>query len=498
MRAVLMVLLWIIFVDSMTAQQIDPRLEGLEIEINNLMEKHNTVGLSVVIIENDSSIFSKGFGYRDLEQKLPVTPNTCFPIASVSKAITATLIGIYEGQEKLRIADKPRQHIPYLELATAEMNSLVTIEDLLSHRSGIGVVDATHVFFPTDNIKKHLSRLKHLTPNGAVREGFLYSNMGYAILGEITAQLTGKTWAENIQTEVFQTLGMSRSSCTLSELQKSNNFSLGYGVFNHEIFRVAYENHHESAAAGAINSTAVDLAKWVRMLLNKGINNGKQIVPQNYLERSFSEQNIIRGSFSFDKKYDLLGDAYGYGWFVHQYKNLYRVNHGGNSSGFTSSVTLYPYKNLGIVILCNQESANSLTRAIEDVILNRLLEKEGKKWDQYEIQIGEIRRPIKETPGIKTDNKPTHSLEAFCGKYFAQAYGTAEVLLEDGNLMVQLPAFKMAFEHYENNVFINRMIENHHQNAPSFYFSFHPNDKGKISEMHIQFSQEPAIFSKIE
>ena len=477
-------------------QDTDPRFDGLIEEVDSLMKRYQTVGMSISVVENGREIWSRGFGYRKLEEKLPVTPQTLFPIGSVTKPLTASLIGVYIGREQAATSDKPQKHLPYLEFSSEEMNRLITVEDLLAHRSGIGVVDATHVFFPTNDIQQHLKRLKYLKPNSPVRERFDYSNMGYAILGEISAQITGKTWEENIQKEIFGPLHMIRSNCSLEALQADENFAYGYTVSKGSVLQTAYEDQHESGASGAINSCSEELVHWVKLLLNGGRKDQKQVIPKAYLEASFSEQNLIRGSFSFDKKYELIGDSYGYGWFVHQYKDMYRVNHGGNVSGFTAQVSLYPYKGIGIIMLSNQGSANQLTRAIEDMLLHRLLEIEGKDWKAYPIQIGEGITPLTQWKPLNEAEKPSHSLSAYCGDYFSKGYGTATVLLENGQLLIQFPAFKMLLEHQQDNTFINRVIEKHHQNSPSFYIRFHPSDNGNIREMRIGFSEAPERFIK--
>lgn len=479
-------------------QNIDSRLDGLEDEVNSLMKAYQTVGMSISVIENGEILYANGFGYRNLEEKLPVTPHTIFPIGSVTKPLTSSLVGVYVGQSKLKVTDKPRKFIPYLRFSTDEMNNLITIEDLLAHRSGIGSVDAAHVFFPTDDIQKHLARLSHLKPNSQVRERFDYSNMGYAILGEVTAQISGKTWAENIENEIFSPLEMTHSNCSLEELQSNDNYSLGYSLSDGKPLKVAYEDQHESCASGAINSSSDDLSKWVIMLLNGGLHQGKQLIPQEYLESAFSEHNIIRGSFGYERKYNLLADTYGYGWFVHQYKNLYRVNHEGNVSGFTASVNLYPHKKIGIVILTNQGSSNLLTKAISDIIINRLLAKERKPWQDYNVQIGSAIIPQTSFPPLKADKLPSRPLAEYCGKYFAESYGEVTVFQENQNLMIQFPAFKMYLEHFGYDTFVNRVVDVHHQNTPSFYINFYQDNEGEISELTIEFSDEPEKFMKLD
>ncbi|MFK7934628.1 MAG: serine hydrolase [Saprospiraceae bacterium] len=489
-------ILSLFFTSILFGQQHDDRLDSLQIIVEQLMKENHTVGLAIAVVEDDKVVYSNGFGYRNLESKLPVTPHTLFSVGSVTKQFTATLMGIYQGQGKLSIDDQPRLHLPYLYFYNHEMNQLVTISDLLAHRSGIGGVDGTDVFFPTNSIEQHLKRLPHLAPNSVVRERFDYSNMGYSILGGISEQISGKSWEENIKSEIFAPLQMARSNANLQDLQADNDFSYGYSSVKDSIFRVLYADQFESSPAGAINSSAHEMTQWVKMLLNKGIHQGKQIVPQAYLEQSFSEQQMINGSFQFDQKKDLLANAYGYGWFVNQYQNTYRVHHAGNVSGFTASVNLYPYKNIGIVILSNQGNSN-LPLVLADIIFDQLTKNHTKNWQEYEVQVGEGRTPVKQIPAINTEQKPTHPLAAYCGKYKSKGYGVIEVLLEKEQLMIKFPAFKMALVHERYDTFYNETITQLHQNTPSFYINFQTNSTGDIAEININFARTPERFSKI-
>ncbi|WP_350285074.1 serine hydrolase [uncultured Croceitalea sp.] len=489
---------FVLYTGLLFSQKTDNRLSKLDSDIENLMESFHTVGLSIAIVENDTIIYNQSFGYRDLENKLLVDGNTMFPIGSVTKPFTAALIGIHEGQGKLSIKDRPVKHLDYLQFNSDEMNNLVTIEDLLAHRSGIGVVDAAHVFFPKKSVEEHLRRLPHLHPNSAVRERFDYSNMGYAILGAISSAVSQKTWSENITRVIFEPLEMSKSNTSLAQMTESDNYAFGYSVANKkEVVKVLYEDQHESAAAGAINSTITDMSKWMLMLLHGGVYKHKQIIPKAYLERSFSEHNILNTSFSFDKKYTLLNDCYGYGWFNHTYNGLYRVNHGGNVSGFTASINMYPYKNIGIVILTNQSSANLLHNAIVDIITNRLLYLEQKKWTDYEVSYGDALTFNEPIAPINQTKKPSHPLSGFSGKYLNKGHGILEIIKANDGLQVIFPVFDMGLEHLYHNVFMNKPITEIHQNVPSFYFNFMEDNTGTISKLSINFQTTPVIFKKI-
>ena len=488
-----------LFTGSVLAQTSNKTVgwQDLELAVTEMMTEFKTVGLAIAVVNKDQVIYTNGFGYRDLGKELPVDPHTLFPIGSVTKSLTASLVGVYAGKGKLSLDDLPRKHIGNIYFYSDEMNKLVTLEDLLAHRSGIGNVDATHVFFPTKDLDSHLERLAYLTPNSKVRERFDYSNMGYAILGGVTEKISGRSWAANIKKELFEPLRMPRSNCSISSLQQDENYSLGYSIQNGEAIRVLLEDQHESVASGAINSSVTELANWVRMLLNEGSYGAQQIVPKTYLEQAFSEHNIIRGSFSYDQKYDLLGDAYGYAWFVHQYKGLYRVSHGGNVSGFTAQVSLYPHQDIGIIILSNQGGANLLIRAIEDIIMNQLLGLAQKSWKDYRIEVGQARTIPNELKPLNQGKAPSHPLADYVGTYQHPGYGTVQVTLEKDQLYIHFPAFKMALEHLHYDTFINRLISSEHQNTPSFYMDFKKDFSGKINGLSVALQRKPVLFEKI-
>ena len=332
-----------------------------------------------------------------------------------------------------------------------------------------------------------------------MRAGFDYSNMGYAILGAITEEITELTWEENMEKELFIPLNMTHSNCNLESIQSSDNYAVGYSVHNDQPYRVEYENQYESAASGGINTTSRDLAKWLKMLMAKGIYNDQQIIPKAYLEASFSEHNIIRGSFNYDRRSNLLCDTYGYGWFVHQYKDLYRVNHGGNVSGFTGHVSMYPHNSIGIVILNNQGSSNMLSHVIEEVIVDRLLNRKRKAWDEYDINIGQAMVPVQGLGDPNIEKPITHDLAEYTGIYFHPGYGDIVVNQEAEHLKIRFPAFELGLEHAHYNTFVNRVTSSGlHQNIPSFYINFHPDSEGVISELTIDFGDEPPRFKKVK
>jgi len=486
----------LLFTFQCFAQNTDSRLEGLETEIEHLMDAYSTVGLSVAIVENGKVIYTNGFGYRDLKNQLPVNTNTQFAIGSVTKQFTASLMGVYQGQGKLTLQDKPSQHIKGLKFYNDEMDNLITIEDLMAHRSGIGSVDGTQVFFPLNDLDQHMARLPYLKPNSKVRERFDYSNMGYSILGSIGEKVSGKTWSENLQENIFSPLEMNNTTTTLADFESADEFSLGYTVSENKPIQAIFEDQRENNPGGGMSSDVNDLSNWMMMLLNKGQFNGKEVLPQSFIEESFNGHESLSNQFKFDEKNDIQFNMYGYGWAVHMYKNKYRVHHTGNTSGYTAHVELFPYENVGIVVLSNQH-ASRVVNDISDIIGDRMLGLERKAWNEYEVQVRRARTFPSSIPGINQEEKPTHSLEDFCGKYMHKGYGEIEVSIKDGNLSAALTEVEFALEHDAGNNFWNVSMKEVHQNYPEFQWRFLTNDKGAISSLTIHLQREAVAFVKV-
>jgi CubicO group peptidase (beta-lactamase class C family) len=370
MNKSILIILFLTTSISLFGQQKDRRLDGLEQDIEKWIETYNAVGVSIAIVENDEILFNKGFGYRDLKNKKPINENTVFPIASCSKAFTATLLGMLEAENKLSLSDKPSVYIPNLQFNTTEMDNSIIILDLLSHKSGLGAVNGTLVLFPENNRLEVLNKLKYIKPEGKVKESSIYSNMAYTVAGTVIEEVTNKSWEENIQHKIFSPLKMNHSFTSIEQAKNTGNFSLGYGLFQNEIKKVNFEEYYDYKPAGGIRSTSKDLANWMLAWLNEGKFENTQVIPESFIKNARKFHNSRDGN----DEPNLFFQGYGLGWRVEARDGEYRVQHGGNTSGFATLVVIYPFKKIGITILTNQDDS-ILPYIIADIIQNRILNK---------------------------------------------------------------------------------------------------------------------------
>lgn len=470
------------------------RLKGLDQDIQTLLESYNAVGLSVSIVEEKNIIYSKGFGYRNLKNKLPVSENTSFHVASVTKAFTASLLGILASRDSISLKQKPSFYIPKLQFYNNEMDNLITIESLLSHKSGIGNLDGSLVLFPENNRLKALEKLKYLKPNGKINDSWLYSNAGYTIAGAVTEQVSGQSWDKNIESRIFNPLYMTNSHTDVQKMKFKNNYSLGYGLLHGEIKNVPFENYFDYSPAGAIKSSSNDLGNWMITWLNEGNFEGNQIIPQNYVYDATTIHNIRLGQR--EENSFLFGD--GFGWRMESKNGNYKVYHGGNTSGFTSLVVLYPYKKLGITVLTNQQNS-TLPYIIADIITNRMLHMQKMEISEYPIIVSDIYTNDKVLNATTQEKKTTYKLSDFCGKYFHQGYGKLEIKELNGVLYVSYPSITYRLEYLYNNTFKMKLDKNGSQilNPDFFELAFYSDNGGIINTMKINLAYEPIEFVKL-
>ncbi|SMG35812.1 CubicO group peptidase, beta-lactamase class C family [Marivirga sericea] len=491
MKKIALLTLFSIVFFSGSAQNEDSRLKGLEKEVEYWLETYKAMGLSISIVEKDSILFNRGFGYRDVESESPVNENTVFPIASCSKAFTASLLGILEAENQLSLKNKPSDYIPTLKFYDDKMDDLITLEDLLTHKSGLGAVNGTLVLFPESDRSEVLEKLQYLEPEGEVKESSIYSNMGYTVAGAVAEKVANKAWEDLIQNRIFEPLKMASSFTDLENARGSNNFSLGYGLHENEIHQVQFEEYHNYKPAGGIRSTSTDMAQWMLAWLNEGVVNRKQILPTSYVKKARKFYNERGGEY----EPSLFLTGYGLGWRVEAQNGDFKVYHGGNSSGFSTLVVTYPFRNLGITILSNQDDS-ILPYVIADIIKNRMFESE--RIDDYPVLVSDVYQKDELNMAMNAAKMPTHSLDSFVGEYEHKGYGKIEIVLEEDKLYAIYPSYKFFLEHLHHNVFVMKPLEDISDIMnPEFAVNFRTNNSDEISSLTINLQSVPVEFTKI-
>ncbi len=472
------------------------KLAGIEKELEKVLKDQKAVGFSVAIVHKDKVLMSKGFGYRDLENKKPVTPNTLFAIGSSSKAFTSSILGQLEKEGKLKLNDVATNHLPELKFKYDYMNSGITIRDMMCHRTGLSRFDYSWYMFNTSNRDSLIQRVQHMEPNAKLREEWQYNNWMFLAQGMIAEKITNKTWEQNIQERFFTPLKMTRSNTDILKTENDSDASFPYGNDNKlNPIKLPYYNINGMGPAGSINSSANDMANWVSTWIMGGKFQGQEILPASYVKAASSSQMVIGAGLS-SKYPDIQFANYGLAWFLKSYRGHYLVEHGGNIDGFSASVAFYPSDSIGIVVLVNQ-NGSEVTKIVRNIISDRLFdlspiswnEDAKKEWDEIEKRIQEKSKSI-DSIQIK-GTSPSHPLKDYTGLFSNDIYSEFSVYLENDTLKTKIANETYWFKHYHYNVF-NLKTYDQSQNDESddqLLINFATSNQGKIESVSIELDE---------
>lgn len=473
---------------SFSSAQSDKRLKGLDKELNNILKETKAAGFAVAIVEGDKLIYSKGFGYRDYENKIPVDGNTLFAIGSCSKSFTSAILGQLRDEDKLSFDDSPIKHVPDIKFFNNDLNNHVIIKDLMSHRTGIPRHDWSWYLFPTTNKDSLLQRIEYHEPFTGIRQQWYYNNFMFLVQGVIAERITKTSWEDNIKERFFEPLSMNRSNVSIDELEKSDNAAFGYELKKDSIIsKMDYYKIAAMGPAGSINSSVNDMSKWLITWINKGKHNGKDILPAAYVNEAISSQMVIAGGLPDNEFPDMYMANYGYGWMMMSYRGHYRVEHGGAIDGFTASTSFFPTDKIGIVVLTNQNGSEA-PGIIRNTIADRMLKTDKTDWlKRFKDRQNKAKEAKKESN--KTSNKvkytkPSHIAQEYTGSYTHSGYGTFEINVKNDSLFAQFPVKKLYLKHYHYDVFepfeVTKSGIDTTESSP-IRINFETNDSGEIS-----------------
>lgn len=458
-------------------------------------------GVAVAIVHEGETIFSEGFGYRNVDENLPVTPETIFAIGSSSKAFTATSVALAVDEGKLDW-DKPVQgYIPSFRMKDDFASARMSARDLLTHRSGLPRHDIS--WYNADATRDELmKRIPYLEPNRDFRTHFQYQNFMYMAAGYLAGHAFGTSWEDVVRERIFKPLGMSSSQFSVDESQQLQDFALPYRENTEKddiVEAVDFRNITEVGPAGSINSNVIDMIEWVKLQLNKGKHGDRTIVSETNMRQLHSPQMVIADPM-WAEIFGTSMVSYGMGWFINPFHDEVLVHHGGNIDGFSALVSFMPGKNTGMVVLTNL-NGNSLTHVITDTFYDRLLEKEGKDWHTYYMDFTtkmkeQAEKAKAQSASDKVENtQPSHALDAYVGEYEFPGYGVFSVKKDGDKLVAVYNRLQMAVSHYHYDIFEAKV----ESLGAGFKLSFYTDAKGNIGsiDVHLEPSVNPIVFTRM-
>ncbi|MDQ7817873.1 MAG: serine hydrolase [Melioribacteraceae bacterium] len=468
------------------------RIEKIDSYIQQAIIEWKMPGFAVAIVKNDSVVFAKGYGVRDVRTNEPVDENTLFMIASCSKAFTTASLARLVDQEKLKWDDPVIKYLPYFHMYDPWVTKEMTIRDLVTHRSGLATFSGDILWLGSTYDKDEvIKRAQYLKPTTSFRSRYGYQNIMYSIAGEVLATVSDSNWHDYIKLNFFEPLGMTRSVTSIKELKEKRNNAWPHRIKDGNVIpHTDYYTIETVAPAGAICSSLHDMAQWIRLQLSKGKYGDKRI----FSER---QSNEMWANHMF-----LGNNNYGLGWFI-AYNNGKRVlNHGGGMPGMISDVSIVPEEKLGIVILSNLETG--MVGAIRNYIMDVMIGVEPKDYNKTSLESWSRRmeaydKENKRREEIRVKNtKPSLALEKYCGTYEDKMYGKTEVSLKDGKLFLQFvpsPTFRGELKHYHFDQFY---IDWEDEFLTRGWIKFDMNFNGEIRQFTIEVPNSPDfIFTEL-
>jgi CubicO group peptidase (beta-lactamase class C family) len=465
----------------------DP-LEGLDAAIESAREQWHAPGLAVAIVKDDRVVFAKGYGTRHLGENEPVDSHTVFTLASTSKAFVATSIGMLVDEGKLSWDDPVIRHLPEFKVADPYVTREVTLRDLLSHRTGVEEMDVlwSRGLLPAQALP-HMAYGEQAT---SLRSAWGYNNMMYVAAAEVVARVSGMPFEEFVTQRIFKPLGMTDSLFTGPQLAQRKNVTGAHLVENGRARRTEPYVSRAPLGAAGVQSSAEDMAKWLRMLLNQGKAGDKSIVKAETLGETLQAQIVMPAPMypaAVQAKPHFFG--YGMGWFVQDYKGRLLAMHTGSLYGANALAAIVPEEKLGLVILINAGPVEYRHAFMYDVI-DRFIGARGKDWNgdllELEAKLAQdARQSADEKRKARVSAPPSVRLDAFTGKYSHPLAGDVEVVQrKDGKLAVLMPPdASFTLTHWSYDTF-----EASDDRAPeeTFLLTFQRGTDGKIASYQIE------------
>jgi CubicO group peptidase (beta-lactamase class C family) len=300
------------------------------------LTKGDSPGVAVLIARNGNIVYQGGFGYADIQNKTPVTPETKFRIGSITKQFTAAAILRLAEQEKLALSDPLARFFPDFP-----QGDKVTVQQLLTHTSGLHSYTEKPDFMlrvmkPIEP-GKLIEWFRDDPPDFAPGKGFHYNNSAYFLLGEIVAQVGAKPYGDYLRDTFFEPLGL-KDTGVFVNAEPPASMAIGYSFADGKSQPAIDWDMSWAGGAGALYSTVGDLFRW-----NEALFAGKVV----------SESSLKAATTPVELPADVDGMNYGYGLMMYEISRLPATGHGGGLNGWSTNLAYLPGQKCTVVVLTN-------------------------------------------------------------------------------------------------------------------------------------------------
>jgi len=424
----------------LTSSQIDSL-------VSKTMSMMPLAGIAVAVVKDGKVIHAKGYGVTSVKTKEKVDENTLFAIASNTKAFTTMALAMLVDEGKLNWLDPVVKHVPEFKMYDPYVTANFNIEDLLTHRSGLGLGAGDLMFFPDGGdftIKDILGSFQYQKPVSAFRTKYDYDNLLYMVAGEVVARVSGMSWSDFVEKRIMRPLGMTRTVGIYQNLKDPKNTAFPHSTEKGQLTQLPpyITKDGTIGAAGGIQASVSDLSKWMLVHLNGG-RYGDGLKSQLVSQRNLSEMHRPHTFIGFTTKPNPETkthiSAYGLGWGIRDQNGVILLTHTGGLPGMLSRTVIIPELNLGVVVLTNTDpggySFQTISTAIVDAYLG--LRKDRitpafKDIQEREHQGDSLTTAVWNT--VKQADPSRLNLQNFTGTFSDNWFGKVTVTLKDGQL----------------------------------------------------------------
>lgn len=424
--------------------------EDFETYAQAALKDWNTPAMAVAVVKGKQTVFARGYGVRKLGRHDPVDADTVFPIASITKTFNATAMAMLVDERKAAWMDRVTKHLPDFQLGNPRLSREVRIADLLSHRTGLEDPDLLCCSGTLDR-DELIRRARFLPQIAPFRSAYHYNNLGPIVVGEIIERVEGRSWAEVVRDRILEPLEMTSTVPDVLELQGVEDVAASYIRVNDELqedkswnlpLTEGWRRYRETIRpAGAICSTANDLAKFIIFHLNDGEFRGRRLLkPDTVREmQALHSSAPLREPPTPELTYAKIAFGAGFGWQIRDYRGRKLVMHGGSTG---TVIALVPEEDLGVVVLAN------LGCGIQYMVMHDIIDRMlgiPRTWqnsdfvvhvvDDYQKLVDARNDRLKRERGSQ---RPRFALAEYAGTYESRVYGRLIVEQTGDNLSMRL------------------------------------------------------------
>ncbi|WP_194408689.1 serine hydrolase [Microbacterium cremeum] len=443
---------------TVTPEQVEVAIADLGDSVDEAMKATGTPGIAVGVVYRGEVVYAEGFGVRDIGTGDAVDADTVFPLASVSKSLSATVVARAVDEGLVSWETPVAQHLEGFTLSDPYVGAHVTVADMFAHRSGLYEHAGDELEEIGYDRAAVLERLRYI-PLEEFRTVYHYGNFDITAAAESVAIAAGEEWADLAERLVFAPLGMDSTSFRFADLDARDNRAVGHVLRDGEwIVSPQQRQPDAQSPAGGASSNVTDLTTWLRVVLASGVHDGDRFVSPEALLPAVSPEMPTGVPDPFGSR----SGFYGYGFNVGTTAGgLVDVNHSGAFAlGAGTVFKMLPAAQLGIVVLSNG-AANGVPEAIATRFADiAQFGRERRDWlALYRGVFDEVMAPFGELVGEEppVDAAPAGELAAYAGEYENEYFGPARVSVEGETLVLGVgPTGSWPLEHWSGDEFVFR------------------------------------------